>query len=559
YGSGEYLIEINSVALGDIGVFVLNITAARSLIPFYSPVSRDVTSRVIHRATQILLTQTPGESPYLENVTFRFKFEDVLTGALITIDKTHITILHGPSLIALLPNQYSLTPYSTFYEISINSTNLDSSLVSAHQITMTIDNSAGIPFYAVRSVTTYATTVVRPTQILFPLIGDTPFGNNITIELDFIDYLTKIGIDGAVISIECSNLTNFINYTSNPGGGAYLIKIPSIQFGNLGIVRFNITLTKVGYPYYAIRTASQVPAQLRFVFTSLTSETPAAGSIPVGDLIVVNLTLIDRDHALPVLNAIFMSSWAEGTDAIFAEIGDGFYTLTINTTGLNAKAYIFTIQAELLYHQTANITVEIQPGAAIVEILLDRTAYFASWGETPFVKFSVQEPYHGTYVSGMNATLLFNGQIYLFTDVGNGTYTLYLPTSDAPYGTYSPRITVTQNLYQTRQKSFTLVVNKATGQIVVERTDFSIVVNTSVYIWVYLNDTILNTPVSGGSVTAEWNTTLLTLVQNGTAGFFDTIVDASGIPIGSTELVIIAYSDNHVFLDALIDIYIVPI
>jgi len=558
-GFGEYIIEIDSIALGNIGVFVLNVTASKSGPPHYALASREINSRVIQRATQILITQTPGETPYLENVTFRFKFEDILTGSLIAIGKEHITLRHGPSLTLILPSEYSLTLFATYYEISLNSTDLDISLVSLHQIVLDIDKSGGVPYYAPRSVTTYATTVERPTQILFPLIEATPYGNNITMEINFIDYLTKIGIEGASITLQCVNLTTFANFTYDLGGGAYRILIPSSQFGNLGTVRFNITLSKSGSPFFSIRIAYNVPAQLRFVFTSLTSETPAAGSIPVGDLIVLNLTLVNRDHDVPILNALFSTSWSYGTDYVFAEVGAGFYTLTINTTGLLAQVYSFSVQAELMYHQTANITVEIQPGAAVVEIILDKTTYFASWGESPFVKFNVQEPYHGTYVHGMNATLLFNGQIYLFTDIGNGTYTLYLPTYDAPYGTYNPRITVTQEFYQTRQKSFTLVVSKATGQMNVERTYFSVVVNTSVYIWVYLNDTILNAPITGASVSAEWNNTVLTLVQNGTAGFYDTIIDVSGFPIGPAELVLLANSDNHVFLDAPIDIYIVPI
>ncbi|MHA2360816.1 MAG: hypothetical protein ACXAB6_02645, partial [Candidatus Thorarchaeota archaeon] len=560
-GLGEYRVEVNSTALGSLGAFVLEVSVTYSGAPFYNPANRDVNSRVVERTTQILITQTPGEVPFLENVTFRFKFQDFLTGVSIIIDKSDISLTHGPVQTVIPSGSYSLFDFGTYYEIQFNSTILAGTLVIGHEIGLTIDTGSGAPFYAARSTTTVVTTVSRPTQILFPLVDEVPFGDNITIVMAYTDYLSGNGIDGANVIIECSNLTIFTSYITPMGSGVYEIIVPTGQFGGAGSISFNLTLSKAGVPFFSTRQASDIPASIRLILTSLLAETPAAGRIPIGDPIIVNLTLTDFDHGVTIAGATITTDWESkhGTTATILEIGNGIYRITINTTSLLSQAYIFTVQAELNNYATANITVEIQPGSATVEIFLSRTAYFASWGQNVTIAFDVIEPYYSTYVPGMNATLVLNGTLYYFVDHDNGTYTLDLPSGDTTWGIYEPQITVTREFYSPRQKSFTLIISKANGQLLPERTDFSVVVDTTLNFWVYFNDTTSNAPVSAGIITIEWNNTLIPMTFNGTPGFYEGIVDMNGFVIGPYELVLTAVAPNHVVLDLPIDIFIVPI
>jgi hypothetical protein len=459
--------------------------------------------------------------------------------------------------------EYALYDYVTYYEISFNSTVLNpSALVTGHAIQLLIDNSAGAPFYAPRDTSTLATTVERPTQVFFPLVEDTPYTDNITIVMDFVDFITSLGIDGATVDVDSVNLTTPTYYVTPLGGGSYRLLIPTEQFGDTGIVFFDISLSWSGAPFYADRSVTDVPVEIKLIQTSLLADAPAPGSTVVGIPIIVNLTLTDFDHDVPVPGALITTDWTAlyGTNYVILDLGGGDYSITLNMTGLTAQAYPFNVQAEKQFFETASIIVTVQPGAQTVEIVMAQSAYYADWGEIVSVMFGVQEPFYGTYVSGMNATLLWNGTLYdVFTDLGNGSYVFDVDTSDNNFGIFEPLITVSRQYYQTRQRSFTMVVSKAPGQVVAEQSSFDVVLETVQQFWIYLNDTARNSPVIGGSVNMEWNNTPFVLVNNGTPGFFEGEVNVSGFAIGTYELLIRGVADNFVFLEITIDINVIPI
>ncbi|MCK5302560.1 MAG: hypothetical protein KAJ96_05400, partial [Candidatus Thorarchaeota archaeon] len=395
-GGGQYRIEVNSTALGSVAAYILDVNVTWSGTPYYLHASIEVNSRVVQRATQILITQTPGDTQFLENITFEFKFEDFLSGASIIIDKSHITLTHGVGMTLILAIDYVLIDHGTYYEIGFNSTVLNpSSLVTLEEIQLSIDKSAGVPFYAIRSTTTKATTVERQTQILFPLVQETPYFDNITINLQYTDYLTGEGISGAILALTSPNRTPVLYQLYDVGDGSYILLINTTQFGNSGSVYFNFTLSKSGIPFYASRVATDVPAVIRDIQTSLLSEAPAPGSTAVGTPITVVMTFQDFDHGVPIQGATIETSWS-WTSLEIVEIGNGVYYITINTTGLLAQAYVFTVEATKTHYALANVSVTIQPGASTVNILLGSTTYYANWGETVFIDFDVQEPYYMT-------------------------------------------------------------------------------------------------------------------------------------------------------------------
>jgi hypothetical protein len=557
-GGGDYKIEVSSTALGSVAAYVLDVDITWSGAPYYLPASIEVNSRVVQRATQILITQTPGDTPFFENVTFEFKFEDFLSGANIVIDKSHITLTHGAGT-PIPAIDYVLINHGTYYEIGFNSTVLNpSGLVILEEIQLSIDKSAGVPYYAPRSTTTKATTVERQTQIQFPLVQETPYLDNITINLQYTDYLTGEGISGANLVLTSPNRTPVLYQLYDVGDGSYILLINTTQFGDSGSVYFNFTLGKSGIPFYANREATDVPAVIRDIQTSLLSEAPAPGSTAVGTPIIVIMTFQDFDHDVPIEGAMIVTSWAWANQQI-DEIGNGVYHITINTTGLLAQAYVFTVEATKTHYAIANVSVTIQPGASTVDILLGSTTYYASWGETVFVDFDVQEPYYRSLVLGMNVSILWNGSLYYGYGFGNGSYVVEIPTSDMDFGIFNPQITVTAEFYQPRQKSFILIVNKAMAQVLTDDTTINIVFEESESYWVYLNDTVSNAPVDAITVTMEWNNTVYPLAFNGTAGFYEAQIDSLGFSIGPYDLIVRAVATNHVFLDFPFDVNVIPI
>ncbi|MFW9962887.1 MAG: hypothetical protein ACFFCX_04955 [Candidatus Sifarchaeia archaeon] len=561
-GFGEYTILVDTSALGPPATYQLNVSVSYVGAPYYLPSQRTLSANVIERPTQIRIIKTPGNTPFLENVTFSFVFEDFLDKSFISISKSHITLSHGVSHTIISSSQYRLVNLGSYYRISFNSTVLDAlNLVSSHEIQLSIDWSSGSPYYADRNTTTQATTTHRSTVILFPLVEETPYYDNITINLEYKDYLTGKGIDGATVTLSTSNWTipayNVIRF----GNGVYQLVVNSTVFGSAGVVYFNISFTWSGVPYYSDRDAQNVRAQIRLVQTSLIAEAPPAGSTAIGIPIIVVLTLVDFDHDTFLAGATIDSDWTDitGTSFQWLEVGSGTYTLTLETIGLVAQQYVFTVTAAKTFYEVAQAQVTVQPGAQIVEIVLTKTTYYADWGEILNISFWIREPFYLTYVEGFNSSLLWNGELYYFVDVGNGFYYLLLDTSNSDFGIYNPQITASREFYQTRQKSFTLVISKAPGQIIPFQSTYNAVIDTIIDFEVYLNNTITNAPVVGASVTLEWNGSISSMTPTGVAGWYTGSVDVTGFAIGHYPVTIRAVTTNIQFIETDIDINIIPI
>ncbi|MGY5879409.1 MAG: hypothetical protein RTV31_04115 [Candidatus Thorarchaeota archaeon] len=558
---GQYLIDVNTTALGVPGVYELHVAISYSGAPYFLPGSIDAIARVTPRTTQILITQTPGDVAFLENIVFKFRYTDFVLGTKIVIGQANITLTHGLTQIDILNGEYTLNEYTDYYEIIFNSTLInDIALVTGHEIQIAIAASNGEPYYASRSIKTTVSTVERQTQILFPLVEDTPYFDNITMELSYIDYLTGIGIDDATFDITSGNWT-VPDYTLiREGSGVYRISINTTVFGEVGVVYFDITMSKTGSPFYSSRITLDVPALIKVVQTSLIAEAPAAGSTAVGVPIEVLLTLRDFDHDVAIPGASIQTNWTMlfGTSYTIGDLGDGNYRLTLVTIGLFAQQYEFQVWSELAFYEDAIATVSIQPGAATVEIFLEKTAYYADWGQMVNITFQVREPYYDTPVPGMDASLLWDGMLYLCTELPNGYYTLVLDSSDTDFGIYQPQITVIKQYYQQRQKSFTLVVTKAIGQIIPDVSVYEVVVDTATGVQVYLNDTILGGPVTAATVTMEFNGSIYVMSHSG-GGIFTAALPVAGFAIGQYPLIVRAVADNHAFLETTIDIRIVPV
>ncbi|MFX1483145.1 MAG: hypothetical protein ACFFCP_08145 [Promethearchaeota archaeon] len=561
-GLGEYLVEVDTAALGPPASYEINVTVSYSGAPYYLTSMRTLSANVIQRPTQIRIIATPGNTPFLENVSFRFVFEDFLDKSFITIDKSHITLSHGVGHTVIASNEYTLANYGTYYEVSFNSTLLDAfSLVTGHELQLLIDWSSGAPYYTDRNTTTQASTTYRPTEILFPLVEESPYFDNITINVQYIDFLTGVGIDDASISLSSGNWSVPAYQLIRLGNGVYQLIVNTTSFGSTGTVYFDISATWSGSPFYSDRSALNVPAAIRNVQTSLIAEAPPAGSTAIGVPITVTLTLEDFDHGRVLEGASITTDWTvlTGNSYQWVEIGSGIYEVSLNTTGLVAQQYTVTVTAMKTFFQNAEAQVFVQPGAQLVEILLTESTYYGDWGELLNISFWIQEPFYFTYLEGFNCTLLWNSTIYYFTDVGNGFYYLLLDTSDSDFGIYNPQITVTREFYQSRQKSFAMVISKAPGQIVPFQSTYDAVIDTSTDFEVYLTNTVTDTPVVGAAVTMEWNGTVSDLTPTGTPGWYTGSVDSTGFAIGVFPLTIRAVTTNIQFFETNIDINIVPI
>ena len=561
-GTGGYKILVDSTALGALGTYVIDMLVTRSGTPFYLQGSAHVNARVVGRSAQIQITQTPGETPYLENVTFLFKFTDVSTGEIVAINKDHILLSYGLAHTVIAESQYSLVFFGTYYSISFSSTIFGAgSLVTGILVELTIDRSASEPYYVTRTTTTQASTVARPTLIVFPLIGDTPYFSNLTVTIEYLDYLTSAGITGASVVVTTSNVTVLTYYVVPLGAGQYRILVPTTQFSDVGVVVFDVATSRAGAPFYAPRIVYGVPTTIRPVQTSLAVQAPSLGALPPGYPIVINVTLTNYDQNVPVSGATITTDWTTVTlrPAYVVELGGGRYQITLNTTGLLAQQYVFKVYSEKVFYADAEVSVIVQPGSQDISIQMERASYFAEWGEVVGIRFDASQSIDDAPLPGSTASLTWGGAVYPFADLGNGTYVLLLDTSVEDFGIYRPSVTVVRPFYQTKQVTFTLAVSKGNGQILPQYSVLNIVMFGSESFWVYLDDTVRSVPVADAIVWFEWNNTVYPMSANGTDGYYVGFLNVSGFAIGPYSAAVRAASANVAFLDFALDVNVIPI
>jgi len=562
-GNGWYLISISSVALGSVDTFAINVTISKSGSPYYQTRSKIINVNVVHRPVDLHFVKTPADVPFNENITFIISYSDYLNGSGLSIDKSNIIIGHGPSNTILASGDYSLTGSNGVYTISINTSIFSSTtLLNRYLINVTVVWGNVVPYYDTRSIQATFSTTRRPTEVLIQEVTTVPYGDNLSITLLFRDYINSKPINNAQMYFVCLNKSSIINYTIALGNGLYRLIVPSGQFNKIGnfMFVFSLNVSDIA-PFYSNITTSAIPATVRAIQMKIQADIPEPASIPVGDPIIINLTLTDIDHNVPIIGATISSNWTElyHTSTTVAEIGNGVYQLTINTTGLGAIVYSFNVYANKYLYANITSRLSIQPGAIPMGIVLTKTTYTAYWGDLIQIDAYINNTYANEPVLNVTLTLIWNTNEYNFTELGNGYYRLILDTSTNPIGTYVASITAAKTNHQTRITQINVVVYKAESELITEHYSISVIEGVHLPLWVFYNQTNTGQPIVGANITYSIGNVTGTMAENGTAGFYVANIDTSPLSIGTYVLTVSASIHDRVDATIYITVRVTPI
>ncbi len=548
-GNGWYLVSINTTALGGLGSYEIDIVASWTGIPYYTDNSRTVEVVVTLRNAKLTIVKTPVDTPFMNNVTFQFSFRDGLTDSGIDITKANIILTHGTSNTLITANQYVLTGGSGLYTISLNSTILTSVLVSGHIINITIIWGNIAPYYDNISVTTEVSIVERPTRLVFLQVPSVAYGNNITITIRYEDFYTTRGISGANTSLICINATGSITYdVIYLGNGYYSFIVNSSQLPNLGKYLFSVNFTYTPSPYYQDQLNGHVYATLRSISTLLQVSVPTPGTVPVGDNVIANVTYWNIDSDTGIEGANITVNWQQlyGTSITITELGNGIYQLNISTVGLNAQVYSFTVWAGKQTHlnKTADVDIELAPIPTSID--LKKSVISVVWTENVTIVLTVWDSHNVLPLTGFDLQAVWAGNTYTnFTSYGNGTYSLTFNTQIEPVGTYIITISGNKTNYRSPVAQVTLTIIKVSTSLSSDTLTFEAVDQETITFWVFYNDTYFGHPISGATVTFEWEFGSGTLIANGTAGYYVGNITINEYPIGTYTLYISAKKDNY--------------
>ncbi|MFX1483896.1 MAG: hypothetical protein ACFFCP_12010 [Promethearchaeota archaeon] len=442
---GVYSIGFNNSIIGRTGIFSMRvfINWSAGVSPFYTNRTDLISVRVLPRAASFAVIP-PTNVAYGENATFSFTYEDTTGG-------TSSPIVYNPAAMTISLNvpDFTLTynALEDLYTVSFNTSQLGAPL-GARTLILNLTWS-GLPFYSnVTGRTIGITLIERQTLLTYPTPPLTPYGNNATFTVTYVDIAgttSKVVLDPIIeIYIGVTLIPTSHVQITNLGGGDYHINLNTSYFSQPGVYSLRIEASSNQFYYQARSATKNLVVDLRA--TILTSE--PIGSIPYGTSFSIVLYYQDLDTLSAIGNDTGVMTSLEilnGTDWLFTSV----WRPSLQNYLLTVETYNQALELGRTYYLWLNFSSEyVDP--------------FYRWNDI-LVSFDIRErdtsldlissPSQTHYQDFANFTILFKdkisssgitgGSIYLYygldllessnsytiTEVSAGQYTISLDTS----------------------------------------------------------------------------------------------------------------------------------
>ncbi|MFX1438665.1 MAG: hypothetical protein ACFFFD_00345 [Promethearchaeota archaeon] len=466
-GSGYYRVRISTVALGNFGRYTIEITANWTGSPFYLERVRLVDIEVSRRPVSLSVSKSPLNTPFLENVEFELTIADSLDGSPLSLNKSVLILTHNGGTL-ILDSEYSISGANGVYVISINSTVLTSVLVSGHPLFVKFFWGDLTPYYANATTSTAVDINARFTQGRVLTTPGAFYYFNLSAIIEFSDYLSGNPIPGAVVTFTCVNDSVFSSWIVDMGDGRYKIIVDTNDLEDgIGRYYFSADITWSGSPYYEDVIGVEFSVLVNPVSTSLNFVLPQGVTYYLGDLVVGNITFTNINEGQGIDGATVVSDWTTlwGTVHTITPLGNGIYRMEIDTSGLNAQIYTFSINASKFLHLSRSVTADILLAAIPVEIDLVFSPTDPVWGDVLEFSADVTDARSGAPVLGASVNLTLYGQTHTMPEIGGGIYNVTVSTMGLVSGEYTIRVESFLLNYETRQRDFQIRIDKVAAKI----------------------------------------------------------------------------------------------
>ncbi|MHA2199189.1 MAG: hypothetical protein ACXABN_04885 [Candidatus Thorarchaeota archaeon] len=544
--AGEYRVRISTLALGNFGQYTITISATRPGSPFYQGRTLDVSIDVVRRYATISVTRSPLTTPFLSNVEFQVSAVDDVNSTRIPLTKSVLTLTHGGGTI-ILDSEYTLTGVGGFYWITMNSTLLTSTLIDAYPITIQFHWGDVAPYYENSTTSTQVTIANRFTQASVLSTPPAYYFFNISALIDFSDYLTGNGIPGADVTIASVNSSSFTEWIIDNGDGTYQVLVDTTSLSGLGRYFFSVNLTWYGSPYYTNVTNLGFSAVVNSVSTTLSFTLPQGVTYYLGDDITANITYTAIEFGVGIAGADIWSDWnaTYPTIATINEIDLGVYEMIIQTSGMDAGLFSFSLNATKFLHQNQSILADILLAAVPVQIELVFNPTSPFWGDSIDFTANVTDARTGAAIVGAYVNLTISSIDVDMTPGAPGIYTATIQSWQIIAGEHTVTVRSVLLNFESRQRDFQIRIDKIASKIAGALDPLTTVNGLTVSIDV---DYLINSnssPIENGIVTYSWigGSGIFTWSVGDGQYIVDFIV--AGVPVGSHQILIQATSDNY--------------
>ncbi len=548
--NGYYLISVKSSSLSTLSTHELRITALwTGGAPFRNNAHQNITVRVIERTTEVEIISPPSSTPYLDNVTFTFRYTDTISKTAITITSNDIRLYANGTL--LIPGEFVLNSVAGAFEVQVNSTVLSPKLVTSYNITIVIDwNSAVAPYYRDATTSLKVTTGPRLLFVEVGTINTVTVLDNMTIGFSVSDDATGAPVKDAIVLFSCESAPlSEGDYTIIRGNGAnagkynITFRADSIVYGlsDIGEFKFDLTIqwNSSLVPYYRNRSTIVLTGSVDLAFTSLQSDLPTPSPVQITGNTSILVYFKDLDHNENISGASFEISYLGGPlNGVVPQglstpvmVSPGVYNISFSTKDLTLTgSYVLNITAFVYPYQTAHVTPTLTVSVIQTSLTTLEDTVEVYYLNPASVTVYFNNLLYGTYEQGATVTYSWFGGSGDLTENGDGSYSVLIDTSLAPSGTQVVKFTATKSQFAKAIATVTLIVlTVPTDMIPITPKDqvLGLPRGSPVSMTVYLNDTLHILPVTGAEVFASFQNTTFQLFANGTDGYYTGIIEGN--------------------------------
>ncbi len=556
-GDGNYKIRISTEALGTFGSYAIDIIVNYTGTPFFAQKSTTVDIEVSRRPLELSVSESPLNTAYLQNVSFEITVIDSLVEVLVSINKSQLVLKHGSDIL-LLDSEYVLTGSSGVYIISINSTILVSELVQGYPLFVEIQWGDEAPFYSNASASTEVAITARFTQASILSTPPAFINFNGTAIIEYTDYLSGDPITGAQISVSCENVSSFGHWITDMQDGTYEIIINTTDLSELGKYIFLVNVTYLGTPFYANLTSIQFSLTVNPVSTTLTLDLEPGSTYFTGDTIIVNISYTDISQGIGIEYAAVGTDWGlvVGNPYSLTEIGNGLYQLTLETSGLSAQSYSFSINASKYLHVNRTVAVELLLSPTPISIDFDLTPIDPVWGDEIEFVANITDSRDDSAVLGGSVNITLSGIVYELLELGDGLYGRNITSSVVSAGEYTVTVAFELEDHESRSRDFSIRIAKAAATLSPDIASLIAVNGQNLTITAEYLVTENGTSIAVGTITFSWTYGQGTLSWNDTQNQYIGHFVVSDVPAGNYLIVVSAKSANYKSLTTSLNIEI---
>jgi hypothetical protein len=363
-GDGYYIIRFPASVLGDSGIynFTVYFNWTGPTIQFYNGMVR-ASVNIIGEESELKLEDSPGPTPYLENMSYTYFYGELYSGVGISnatsnvfifiefvgesIDTSLVSIIEG------LPGYYSLEFNSTIF-----------ARPGVFTMVVQVNWSASVsPFYDNRTDTISVRVIPRNTVVSITPPDSTSYGVNATFSFLYDDVSDDVPVTIAndaqmTVVVNLADYTIIYNSTSRQFHVSFNT---SVLGASLGSKQFTISITWIGSPFYANITARTVFITVTDRETSFDFATP--NPTPYGEMTTFTVTYMDIADAIPspindgTITLYNDSQPIPGAYYSYLSVGNGQYTVDLDTTYFTRPdSYTLVVQITTTHFYYLNVT-----------------------------------------------------------------------------------------------------------------------------------------------------------------------------------------------------------